>query len=495
MAIFTFVLPSVALLLVAPAKVAKLSPWLGGIDPPENWWGQVLKSVKWLLNLVLSGLSRCKWVRDAWAKEYAIGKRNFEDLNEFALESFVNEPVILDAWVVARLKQVEEALATDEFFVQRKTYVNLPVQMEERIGEVRVVEEPSPTMLHNTFTRPRAVITIVGGGGIGKSTLACAIARWAMADDEKERIAQQKMVPVLIRQVTTDLRDTVIRRLTQMLGNQEMPDKLIDSLLTQQRLLVIVDALSERNKATQDHIESVFGNPKPPFFNAMIITSRVEPDIRVAQTRLRPLLLDEKQIVPFLIAYIAQRPDTEPLKDGQIYLELGRKMRELARAGSQFNPVTPLLVKLFVDSALRRASAGENLDSLPQDVPEVFLDFLKGVHPETAGEPGSLGEVEFIRAATELAKTCLGERMVSYDFSYVEAKKALDDIVELKGLPDRAPELLDALISSGIIERRIVGVESILRFALDPVAEYLAAIDAVTELRSLARKWRPVSSP
>jgi hypothetical protein len=41
------------------------------------------------------------------------------------------------------------------------------------------------------------------------------------------------------------------------------------------------------------------------------------------------------------------------------------------------------------------------------------------------------------------------------------------------------------LTSSGVLERRLFGGIAMIRFSLDPVAEYLAAIQSVIELRHL----------
>ena len=50
--------------------------------------------------------------------------------------------------------------------------------------------------------------------------------------------------------------------------------------------------------------------------------------------------------------------------------------------------------------------------------------------------------------------------------------------------------LVDRLIANGVIEEREIGGTQLLRFALDPVAEHLAAINAVHELGSDPQAWR-----
>jgi hypothetical protein len=116
-------------------------------------------------------------------------------------------------------------------------------------------------------------------------------------------------------------------------------------------------------------------------------------------------------------------------------------------------------------------------------VPEIFVDYLRRVHSGPAADTRDSPEDEFFRAARVVAKASLGARMVPSDFSADEATTAL----EAAGLGARATELLAALTSRGVIEHRALGGISILRFALNPVAEYLAAIQMVSDLRQLGR--------
>jgi hypothetical protein len=468
-------------LLFAPARLATVgSAPLDGIPVPTGNLAFAWALLRRLWETVLLlWLCRNRRVRRAWVAQYATGRAKFSDLGKFARERFVDEPELLDAWVNARVAQLRDALDALELYQQRQIYVPLPV----RAGTTRMVERPDARMLLDTFSRPRrAVVCIVGGGGSGKSTLACAIARWAMSDDPTERLAPQRMVPVFVVNDTTDLTATVAGALREMLGEQELPDDLIHGLLAQKRLLVIVDAFSEREPETQRYIEAIFA--KSAIFNSVVITSRTEPRLgAIERITLYPLLLDQKRVVPFIVDYVARLPDAEPLQGGRTLLQLGDRILELAETGSEATPVTPLLVTMFVDSAISRAKSGVSLDSLPEAVPEIFVDYLKRVH---GGGPSTMArntaEDEFIRAASALAQASLGTRLVPSDFCPDEAIAALGTIA----LGDRATTLLDGMIRGGVIERRTYGGIAVLRFGLDPVAEYLTAIHFVGKLRQLA---------
>jgi hypothetical protein len=413
---------------------------------------------------------------------YRDGNAKLDDLGKAARTSFVVEPEVLDAWVARAAPKVERALNQLELFNRRQIYVAFPV----RAGEGgRVIERPAPETLRPLFDRDRAIVSIVGAGGIGKSTLACAIARWALSSDPNERLTPRRMLPVFIVQETTNLVESVTQELRRMLGEEELPADLVRGLMSKQRVLVIVDALSERGPDTQRHIEQVFAQDVP--LNSVVITSRTIPALgAVDRTTLYPVRLDAGTIVPFIIGYLDRMHADGPLKDGRVQLQLSEKILTLAESGGQKTAVTPLLVTLFVRSALRRAANGLSFDGLPEVVPEVFVDYLRRLNA-SPNPDARVPDDAFIRAAQTVATVSLGQNLVPQDFTPQEAIEALkkDEAV------DQARVLLDRLIASGVLERRTPGGQVILRFNLDPAAEYLAAIRRLFSMKAASRKdWQ-----
>ena len=118
--------------------------------------------------------------------------------------------------------------------------------------------------LRPTFTKKLSCLLISGEGGAGKTSLACQIGTWAMAEEPEKRLAAHLMLPVLIEQELDfklasgkdPLTEAVGRQLQILIGEQEtIPDELLNRLLRQQRVLVIVDHLSEMSEATRAKIE------------------------------------------------------------------------------------------------------------------------------------------------------------------------------------------------------------------------------------------------
>ena len=89
-----------------------------------------------------------------------------------------------------------------------------------------------------------------------------------------------------------------------------------------------------------------------------------------------------------------------------------------------------------------------------------------------------------IQAAQILGVVSLGPNLVPQDFSRHEAADAL----ARGGTGDQAQSMIDRLIASGLIERRMPGGIPILRFSLDPAAEYLAGIRKLFELKGVGQQ-------
>ena len=388
------------LLLIAPARLARVggAPGLDDMPKPGGTFGFVWELAQKVFgHVTLPYFCRHPRVRRAWTERYREGNASLRELGKPARESFVTEPEVLDAWVQPRVPRVIAALERLELFKQRRIYVEFPVRVGERQGGP-MIERPSAAAFKEYFAQKRAIVAIVGSGGSGKSTLSCALARWAIADDPKERLAAHRMLPVFVVEDTTDLVKSVTRNLRRMLGEEELPDDLVCGLLAKQRLLVIVDALSEREPATQKHVEQIFAEDVP--LNAIVITSRTEPMLgAVDRTTIYPVRLDAARVVPFIIGYLDRMEHSETLKDGRVQLRLGERILALAEAGGRRTPVTPLLVTLFVHGAVDRAAEGGSFDDMPDAVPEVFVDYLRRLNSGGAQATNPVPEELFIQAA------------------------------------------------------------------------------------------------
>jgi hypothetical protein len=148
--------------------------------------------------------------------------------------------------------------------------------------------------------------------------------------------------------------------------------------------------------------------------------------------------------------------------------------------------VTPLLVKVFVEIAQKAVKAGKSLADLPTSIPEMMLEYLRHLNPKDPTTPGHVPDNQVILASRVLGRLSLEEHYVPREFRSDEARSRL----EARGFKaEEASSALRRLIQNGALDERQPGGTSILRFSLDPVAEFLAAIDWVDFLGSSWPHW------
>jgi hypothetical protein len=176
-------------------------------------------------------------------------------------------------------------------------------------------------------------------------------------------------------------------------------------------------------------------------------------------------------------------------------LALGHRLRDLfqaTRASSAGRaPIVPLPVRLFVEDARRLILEGRSLDELPLSIPEVYFRYLEQVNPNQSQAPNFMTNPQMLKAAMLLAKLALGGNFIPKEF-------LRDDATELLKENDWAePQKLDPvqrLIDNGILsEKTVLGFRR-LRFALDPIAENLAAAHYVRTCRRDAEGLKKLRS-
>lgn len=389
-------------------------------------------------------------------------------------------PRVLDAWVKQQIHIAREAFAHKSTVNDRKVYIPIPVVMDGN-----AIAELSSHNLHTTFWDGRQCLLIWGEGGIGKTSLACHLAKWAMSDNPDERLSRHRMLPVLIEQELdfklpeekSPFREAIRGQLQALIDASEpINDEFLERLLRQRRILVIVDRLSELSEETRQEIRP--GHPDFPA-NALIVTSRVEETLdEVPKTTVKPLRIEGNRLSSFLEIYLNQRHKRELFNDAEYF----DACSQLSRMVGQRN-ITVLLAKLYAEQMVAKKEGSEGV--LPDNIPDLMLSYLNELNRDAAeDDPDNLTVHEDVKI---IAWECL-----KHFYRPAPAKReAILDALQAQTKADE--ETVKTRLRH--LEKRLRIVQAIgpaqdqITFSLDPLAECLAALHLVEQYQDDRTAW------
>ncbi len=317
-------------------------------------------------------------------------------------------------------------------------------------------------------------------GGAGKTSLACQIARWAMAENPEERLCSHLMLPVLIEQEVDPTLVSgkspfleVIRGQLQDLTDtaEPIPEELLERLLRQRCILVIVDRFSEMSEATRKAIR-----PELPDFpvNALIVTSRVEETLgQVTKTTLKPMRIEGNRLSSFMEAYLLRRGKRDLFSDSEFFSACS----QLSVLVGQ-RTITVLLAKMYAEQMIA-VKAGSLISDLPDTVPDLMLRYLNELNRDAAtGQPDNRAVQRDTKViAWECLKRTYRPMPVKRDV-VITAMGGDDAVSRLKYLEERLR-----------IIQTIDAAQYLIRFSLDPLAEYLAALQSIELYNQNESEW------
>ncbi|PSB22113.1 PBS lyase [Phormidesmis priestleyi ULC007] len=397
------------------------------------------------------------------------------------LAMFHYHPRVLDAWVAEQIEVAREAFIRKNTVSDCKVYIPIPVVLDGN-----TIAELASQDLHSTFWDGRQCLLIWGEGGIGKTSLACNLAKWAMADDRASRLCRHQMLPVLIEQeldfkLPADkqpFREAIRGQLQALIDAAEpISDEFLEKLLRQRRILVIVDRLSELSEATREQIRP--GHPDFPA-NALIVTSRVEETLdEVPKTTVKPLRIEGNRLSSFLEAYLTQRSKRELFTDSEYF----DACSQLSKLVGQRN-ITVLLAKLYAEQMIAKEE-GISEDNLPDNIPDLMLSYLNELNRDAAEDEPDNSTIH--KDAQIIAWECLRQ---SYHPAPAKREAILAEMAARSGAES---EVVKARLKH--LEKRLRIVQAIgpaqdqICFALDPLAECLAALYLVELYRDQKKLW------
>ncbi|NET46082.1 HEAT repeat domain-containing protein [Okeania sp. SIO2B3] len=458
-------------------------------DDEKEWEG-------WLILIpVLAGLYLgVLWFRPLWLlvlpAELKIPKTPINLKLPPAVQHFLKyRPRVLDAWVEKHLETFQRKFLENETVEERKDYVSLPVELN---GEE--IDELTAETLSEPFNRERRVrLLIWGEGGSGKTTIACQIAKWAMKKQHQSKaLAKHLMLPVLIDKEIDNTGDgikpimeAIMAEIQELIDNEQMivDELLVKQLLRQRRILLIVDRYSEMSQETQEKI-----NPDPKEFpaNALIVTSRIEENFRGIDLKIKTLRFDGGKLAYFIEQYLKECGKWGLFEADQE--EFLQECAQLARIVGEQKTITVLLAKLYAEKMINSKENNVTSEGSLDNIPDLILNHLEKLNRQ--GERETKSEYPTIKQDAQLiAWKCLEE---DYKPSDVKRKEVIEAFPSLD--TDEAEDCLNYFEKDLRLLKRTgygpIKDRKKIRFALDPVAEYLAALYLVQENKDDEEKWR-----
>ena len=411
---------------------------------------------------------------------------------------FIRKTKTLDAWVSHTNSMV--SWSSNDFLEgmigdradHRDVYIPLPFRRGDPYSGPQTSQPTASDFLGFTG-KFRTTIQIVGPGGAGKTTLARQLCRWAL-EGGTNGITNHRVIPVWIdEELDSDnsLRAAVRGKLAAAIPNQEIDDVLIDALLEKQRVLICVDRLSERSVETRRHIERIYRSNK---VGMLVITSRSVHKLDGAQSVLLfPQPLNSATLLRFMTELLnVLLVGTERVAAFSTIEEqcrLGVRLAALIRFQTTDEnreiPLSPLPVRMFVEQAVQLVREGRTLEELPVSLPDIFLFHLRRVNPQELGVEHFIDNDAMVEVTKALAKVALGEDYFPKEFTRKSALNAVRSIGESVA-PTRDP--ISRLKLNGILIEKDAGTVW-LRFALDPIAEFMGALAYGDEYGSDTNKW------
>jgi hypothetical protein len=341
----------------------------------------------------------------------------------------------------------------------------------------------TPDLLRSTFSNQRNRLVIWGEGGVGKTSLACQIGHWGMAELEP-RLCEHRMLPIFLEEDfrVVEGKSALLEAISgqlQLLIDEPEPicQELLYKLLRQRRILVIIDRFSELNPTTRSSIQ-----PDSPDFavNALIVTSRIEEKLgRVNKTSIKPLRLETNKLSSFMEAYLMQRGERDKFTDAEFFA-ICTRLTQMVGSGQ----ITVLLAKLYAEQAISRSSGRSDLPTsdIAETVPGLMLGYLNELNRDLTID--RLPDRVVHQVAKLVAWQCV---QPTYQPHFVQR----DDLIQAiatAGINEPEPYL-------EYLEHRLYLIQTIgtsqqqFRFCLDPLAEYLAAMYLIESYGRDGLKW------
>ena len=401
-------------------------------------------------------------------------------LRSYLLISFFHyHPRVLDAWLNSQWEEIARRFDIAAAVAERALHLMLPAAVNGS-----VIDTPTIDDFRVLFKRERVCLRICGEGGSGKTSLACQIAKWGMAKEPGRRLAEHRMLPVLIQDEadfasqdqSLSLIQVIHTQTSRLLGpSSEISLELVKNLLKHQRILVLVDSRSRPTDLFGSIASSESGAPAR--INALIITATFKEEFSEPVTgEIEPLRIEADSISKFMGAYLREKGQRDLFDDGE-FLE---GCVHLALTAGDRN-ITPLLARLYLDHMIA-AKELIRIDPLPENIPDLMLSWINELNRSVPWDERIENET-----VLRLAQLIAWESVKSaYRPATVNARDIAEGLEREFALAKYLPYLRDKLHLIQVADSN----EERFWIVPDTLTEYLAAMHQVELLGSNEAAWR-----
>lgn len=361
---------------------------------------------------------------------------------------------VLDAWIKANreilIQQFRESIGN------KPDYIPMPIRINDP-STGQLINEPDADFCTQLFHRHRTIVQLIGQGGTGKTMLMAALGDWMTSPHQFRKKGNITRIPVLIDSDTNDLLQTLKELFHLWFNMPKVNEDFLIALLKEQRLVVMIDAFSERSIETQTYFNNIHASLP---VNAMFITTRQEAPLQVNEyTRLYLIPFDPRSLVHFITQLLEEEKD-HPLRRYHDQIRFAKEIINLINKFGKNNGVTPMLVKLATDYAL----------SVPDLIPKIYYDYLGYIHATQGTTQNMLSLQQIVTATEEMAMLSIRDSFIPRDFTEQEVRSLMQADTRFNNT-----DPIGSLIANGIITRRSSLGIFYLRFNWDTMAEYLGA--------------------
>jgi HEAT repeat protein len=298
---------------------------------------------------------------------------------------------VLDAWVRAHVEKCRENFEELPTVKDRLVHVPSPVKVDGRlVGELSA----ATLRAHIGRAAHQCRWLLFGEGGVGKTSLACQMARWAMAPDRADRLASHLMLPVLFEDELDNpatpaglarFTEAIRGKLQALIGSPEpISPELLTNLLRRSRVLVIVDHYTEMSQATRDQIP--FDAPDLPAA-ALVVTARTDAILgNLPKQTVEPIRIQGRRLSVFIEAYLKERKTRDGFRARELFgdEEYFEACKQLSRMAGE-RDIAVLLAKLYADQMVA-AKEAQDADELPKSIADLMLRDLSELNRNVGGE-------------------------------------------------------------------------------------------------------------